>query len=196
MYLIGGSAGTGKTTVAAMLAEKLGISWLQADSTWLALKAGSTMESLPDLRFFPELEGSGIEFDAFDERFKRGSEIVCAALDTVLDHELEGRRAGMVLEGTWMTAEWMTRAAARFPGADCRAIVLFESDPEALLAALLSRSGRDRTPSELDFADWAWRIGLRLAADATAAGIPVVASRPRDSMLERVGEAFEIHGTG
>ncbi len=195
IYLIGGAAGAGKTTVAAMLAKRLGISWLQADSTWLALKAASTMESHPELRFFPELQGSGIAFEAFDARFEQGSATVCAALDTVLKHELEGRREGLVLEGTWLTAGWMAGAPTRFSGADCRAIVLFESDPQAVLDALRSRSpGREPTPSALNVADWAWRIGLRLANEATAAGIAVVTSRPRDSLLERVVKAFGVHG--
>ena len=41
LVLIGGSAGSGKTTVAQTLAAELGAGWLQLDTVWLALKAAA-----------------------------------------------------------------------------------------------------------------------------------------------------------
>ena len=41
LLLIGGSAGTGKSTLARSLASQLGASWLQLDTIWVALKAAA-----------------------------------------------------------------------------------------------------------------------------------------------------------
>jgi adenylate kinase family enzyme len=45
LILIGGSAGTGKTTVARGLASRLGAGWLQVDTVWLAMQAGAAKSS-------------------------------------------------------------------------------------------------------------------------------------------------------
>jgi len=193
VYLIAGAAGAGKTTVAAVLASGLGISWLQADSTWLALKSATTLESHPTLRFFPELEGTSFTFDEFDARFRDGSAIVCAALEAVLAHELESRPEGFALEGTWLAPEWLAALPGRFPAADIRAVLLWEGESAEVQRVLLARSNHgSASPSQITFADLAWRIGERLRSRAAAAGIPVVAARPRETLLERVAAALEI----
>lgn len=39
LILVGGSAGSGKTSVARTLAGDLGAGWLQLDTVWIAMKA-------------------------------------------------------------------------------------------------------------------------------------------------------------
>jgi cytidylate kinase len=41
LLLVGGSAGSGKSTVARSLASQLGAGWLQLDTVWVALKAAA-----------------------------------------------------------------------------------------------------------------------------------------------------------
>lgn len=201
IYLIGGAAGAGKTTVAAMLAQELGISWLQADSTWLALKSITTMESHPELRFFPELVGTVMDYetdyDHFARQFRHACAVVGRALEAGIDQEVEGRPAGYVIEGTWLPPEWMASVRRTTANADIRGILVHEADGEHVLTAIMTRSGgMEATPEQRQFADLSWRIGQELRLEAVTHDIPVVAARPRATLLRRAMVAFEVPPPG
>ena len=103
LLLIGGAAGTGKSTVARTLAARLSATWLQLDTLWIAMRDAAPQNSKEralldiDQRIRAQAEPAEVLLD----HHIAASEAVCAALPHALAFELQTHRltCGFVVAG-------------------------------------------------------------------------------------------------
>ena len=91
MFLIGGSAGAGKTTVSRALARDLDAGWLQIDTLWIAAQdaVGHDSEAYRTLRVDEFIMNSEAPFQELVERHIDASRLVCGMLPRALQFELQ-----------------------------------------------------------------------------------------------------------
>lgn len=183
--LVGGGAGTGKSTAARLVAQQLEASWLQLDTLWIALRdaapEGSPQRDLLDVD--AHLRRAVDPTDDLVARHAAASGAVCAALPAALAFELEAHPT-VVADGAWILPAWAARLS--FPGVEVSSVFLHEPDPDRLRTALGSR----REGPSLDWHATSNRLaaayGDRLAEQAAGLGLPVLESRPRASLVDRL----------
>lgn len=140
LILIGGSAGSGKTTVAQTLASELGAGWLQLDTVWIAMKAARRRDS-PAYRLL-DIDGRMRRGGDSDEELLaahiEASETVCGVLPEVFDFELETRPV-LVADGAWLLPSFV--AGLGLPDTHVRCVFLQHADVDGVAAALAPRLG-------------------------------------------------------
>ncbi len=196
VLLIGGSSGTGKTTVAEQVGRRLGVPWAQVDDFRLALQHVTSPGQQPALHFFvrePGVARDGI-WAQTPETLCQGliglAQVVSAALDVVIGHHLATNKP-IVLEGDGILPALAARHTSVATGASSgvRGVFLVETDEAALLAAMAER-GRgytnglpeeQRTQARMNklYGEWLGRETQRL-------GLPMLSSRPFDHLDDRV----------
>jgi 2-phosphoglycerate kinase len=188
VLLIGGTTAVGKSTSGALVAQRLGIPCLSADSVWKVLMAATTPESHPDFHHFeppPEVHAKGP--DHLLQLHIATAEAMTPALDAFLDWEVhEANR--FVFQGAWITPEL---AAKRCASGTERAVFIDEREEQEILGSMMRRSGRsaqglDPLPRQLSISAMAWRYGNWLRRQTTRLGLPAVAARPRETLVERI----------
>lgn len=185
LVLIGGSAGSGKTTLARSLAGELGAGWLQVDSVWLALKAAADPASAA-FRLLDVAERMA-DGDESDEDVLAAqvaaARAVCAVLPDVLAFELDSHRV-LVADGAWLLPSFV--AGLELPETEVHCVFLAHSDPEGVAVALAPRlDGRPPEQRHLRMNRRIWQYGLWLADQARNHRLPVVESRPFSSLMPR-----------
>jgi 2-phosphoglycerate kinase len=195
VLLIGGSSGTGKSTLAPLIARHYGIPWLEADDFRLAMQRATTPASHPALHFFlrDQMEMRADFWQLSPEAFRDGliavGEVVSATLEIVVANHV-GQGRPIVLEGDGILP---AMAAQRtFSGIDVgnavRAIYLVEPDLEALVANMLIRSA-DASTADAELRNYArasWLYGMWLRDEALRHRLPVLEARPYGTLLSRV----------
>jgi hypothetical protein len=194
VFLVGGGAGVGKTTVARALAARLGAGWLQLDSIWLALlEAAEPGSARRDLFDVDGAARSGVgDTDELLRRHIAAAEALEAVLPSVLAFEASAH-PHLVVDGAWVTPAGAQRLAAHLP---VRAAYLCETDPIALRRAMdARRADAHPRPWHDALSDLAWRYGRWLAQEAQRCAIPVVDARPFATQGERVRAALGLSET-
>lgn len=194
VLLLGGSSGTGKSTLAPQIAQHYGISWLEADDIRLAMQRVTTPATHPALHFFltEHMEVRPDFRQLSPEAFRDGligvGEVVSHALELVMTNHVAQARP-VVLEGDGILP---AMAAQRvFAGLDVgeavRALFLIESDPEALLASMRERTREGALPDAAlrHDARASWLYGLWLREEALHHGLQVLDVRPYATLLSR-----------
>jgi 2-phosphoglycerate kinase len=192
LILVGGSAGSGKTTVTQTLASDLDAGWLQLDTVWIAMKAATRHDS------------STYSLLDVDGRMRRGgdsdqellsahvaaSETVCGVLPEVFAFELETRPV-LVADGAWLLPSFV--AGLGLPNTDVRCVFLQHADVDGVAAALAPRLG-GRPPQErhLRMNRQIWQYGAWVRDQARAHGLPVVDPLPFASLTDRARAALEL----
>ena len=191
LYLLGGSAGAGKTTVAKELARILDAGWLQLDTVWLALQdafpSGSEEHML--LSIDERIRRQDGTADDLVGHQLRAAAFVCNALKRALLFELQAH-ATVIVDGAWLLPSYM--AELEVEDAVVAGAVLYEAERDAVKAAMASRrtTARMVAPWHDLSATVSWQFGMRVAEDAAALGIPVVAARPRETLVARTRRAL------
>lgn len=188
VLMIGGTTAVGKSTTGALVAKRLGIACISADSVWKALMAATTPEEHPDFHHFeptPEVHAKGT--DHLLQLHIAVANAMTPSLDAFLDWELhEGNR--FVFQGAWITPEL---AAKRCESGFERAVFIDEPDEREILNSMMERSGRkaqglEPLPRQLSISAMAWRYGDWLRKQGLKLGLPIVAARPRETLSDRI----------
>jgi predicted kinase len=194
LYLIGGSAGAGKTTTARQLAQDLGAGWLQVDTLWLALQdaaaPGSAARRLLAIdERIRQLDGTPEELV---EHQVQAAEFVCAALGRALLFELQAHES-VVADGAWLLPEFM--ATLQLDHTAVSGAIIHEADRAEVQASMASRREGPRmvAPWHELSATTSWQYGNRIAEEARLHSIPIVAARPRDTLLTRLHTVLAQH---
>ncbi|MGI8855783.1 MAG: AAA family ATPase [Thermomicrobiales bacterium] len=204
VLLIGGSSGTGKTTVAHALARHYGVSLLLADDIRLAIQQTVTPAQHPAFHALTTPEAaSRLPPEAVREALIAVSEAMAKALAIVIAHHVVVAGVGpVIIEGDTILPR--TAVQRRFPDLryfsglvlteEVRAIFLHEPDEAAILANMHERGrGFDAlTEAEQQATVRAsWLHGTWLREQCARYEVPVVLSRPRDTTIERALRAID-----
>lgn len=199
VLLIGGPSGVGKSTAAARLGRRLGVTWLQVDDLRLALQASRVIlpEGTAALYFFEETPDV---WSRPPERLCQGliavGEALAPAIAKVVDNHVH-IAAPVVIEGDGILPALLTRPELRehVAAGQARAVFVVEPDEGEIFANMLAR-GRGlegRAEDKLRAQARAnWLYGQWLAGEARARGLPVAAPRPWMTLVSRVAAASGV----
>ena len=192
LILVGGSAGSGKTTVAQTLADDLGAGWLQLDTLWIAMKAavghGSSAFSVLDVA--GRMRRGGDSDDDLLAAHVAASEAVCAVLPEVFAFALDTRPV-LVADGAWLLPTFI--AGLELPDTEVRSVFLQHADVDAVAAALAPRLG-GRPPQERHrrMNRQIWQYGAWVGVQARGQDLPVLDPVPYSTLTDRARAALAL----
>jgi 2-phosphoglycerate kinase len=201
VLLIGGPSGVGKSTAARRIARQVGADWLQVDDLRLALQASRVSLPSPDdkrkLTFFLETPDVWRQpLARLREGYIGVGEAMSPAIAKVMSNHL-ALSDPMVLEGDGILPSLLVLPEVRDwdTGNQVRAVFVVEPDEDIILANMLARKRgmSRRPPEELDTNARAnWLFGQWLAGEAHRLDVPVVESRPLETLVDRILKASGI----
>jgi 2-phosphoglycerate kinase len=191
VLLLGGASGVGKTRVSYRLAAALGLGITEVDDFQVILQRMTTPEQLPQLHFWdthPDEAQRLDEAQLLAHIQAVGRELAPALEAVIANHLSDG--PSLVLEGDFMLPELAARTAfAGIPSRGrVRAVFLYEDDEQQILRNYQARE--DTAQARRARASWNYSEWLR--AEAARYGLPAVAARPWDTVLERVSAALRL----
>ena len=192
LILVGGSAGSGKTTLARALADDLGGGWLQLDTVWVALRAAADPDSPTyQLLNLPELVARFEDSDAeVLAAHIEASQAICRVLPEVFAFELETHPV-LIADGAWLLPSFV--AEFTLPDTAVHCAFLEHADPEGVAAALSPRlKGRPPSERHLVVNRRIWQYGAWVCDQARDNGLPVVDSLPFQSLHARARASLEL----
>jgi 2-phosphoglycerate kinase len=189
VLLLGGTTASGKSTTARKLADHLSIGCISADSVWRSLLAITTPETHPVLHRWPRADEDPGEAKDLAELHIEEARLMAPALEAFLRKEVQEGN-WFIFHGAWLTPNLAAAFIRSNPAA--RAVFLDETTEDELLAAIVTRSGRaEANRRQRVMAEVAVIYGAWLRDGAEGLGLPLVAARPRDTLVERILEAAE-----
>jgi len=192
LILVGGSAGSGKTTVAQTLAGDLGAGWLQLDTVWIAMKAaaGNGSSAFSQLDIAGRMRRGGDSDDELLAAHIAASEAVCEVLPEVFAFELDTHPV-LVADGAWLLPSFI--AGLELPDTEVRCVFLQHTDVDGVAAALASRLG-DRPPQErhLRTNRQIWQYGAWVSEQARVHELPVLDPLPFATLTDRARAALAL----
>jgi 2-phosphoglycerate kinase len=192
LLLVGGSAGSGKSTVARSLASQLGAGWLQLDTIWVALKtaAGPGTPAYDELAVDQRMAGESDADEAILAALIAAAETICRVLPEVFAFELTTHGV-LVVDGAWLVPSFV--AGLALDDTDVAAIYLQHTSPDGVTTALAPRlAGRERQARHVRMDRRIWQYGAWLAAEARRHGFPVLDPLPFETLDARVVYALGV----
>jgi len=191
VLLIGGHSGTGKTTVARVLAQNFGVALAQVDDFRLVLEQTSTPEQQPTLHALLDVQAADAAPETGCTALIAAAQMVSQALEIVVAHHVATDKP-TILEGDGITPAF---AAKNFffnlnvPVGAVRVVFLIEDDEARLLRSALERGrGFESLPRARQQRQvrQSWLYGQWLKREALCYGLPVVMSQPWETLPERI----------
>lgn len=198
VLFIGGASCTGKTSLAESLARRLEARYIDLDLFWIVLRRAVPEQLAQDLYLFTA-DDVYAEHEPAElvERYLRVARYVCDATQPlVAHHDIKGRR--VVIEGCWITPVYATQRAyaGRILGAPVRSIFLFEPDMDRIDERIRGRSPdwlAAQTPTaQRNHVEMQWRFGLEIKRQAENLDLPVLESRPFETLEQRALEGLGL----
>jgi 2-phosphoglycerate kinase len=192
LILVGGSAGSGKTSVARTLAGDLGAGWLQLDTVWIAMKAaasqGSSAYSLLDVA--GRMGRGGDSDDELLAAHVAASEAVCEVLPALFAFELDARSV-LVADGAWLLPSFI--AGLELPETEVRCVFLHHADVTGVAAALAPRrGGRPAQDRHMRMNRQIWHYGAWVCEQARVHNLPVLDPVPFATLTDRTRAALSL----
>ncbi len=204
VLLIGGSSGSGKTTVTERIGVQFQLPWLQVDDLRLTLQESRvTLPTATDALYF--FVQHPAVWTLPRERLCAGliavGEVMMPAIDVVVDHHvLTGKP--LVIKGDGILPALLTRPSLRghIATGRVRIVFLIESEEDVIRANTRGRHGHGAqdltaapTAEERNIVRMQALYGHWLASEAQRHGAHLVASRPWETVVERVLGARPTH---
>lgn len=195
VLLIGGSSGTGKTTLARTIGRAAGAAWIEVDDVRLALQRLTTPSQQPELHAFLSGDVWRHPPEELRDQFIAMGEVVSNALEIVVANHV-ATDAPLVLEGDGIVPAMAAKRT--FAGLEVvdrvRAVFLVEPDEAVILRTMLDRGrGIDRLtePEQRTQVHASWLYGQWLRTQAERHGLPVVEARPWATLADRVRDIVD-----
>jgi 2-phosphoglycerate kinase len=181
--LVGGASGVGKTTVARALAARYDVPLAEADDLVTAVQVLTTAQQQPTLHYWDtHPQARSWPVDKIADLHLQVADVMRPAFTAVIADHVEFR-APVVFVGDYLLPELVCGL-----GGDVRAVVLDETDEDAVVAAYLNRepdSGPQRIRAQVSV-----RLGQRLVERARRVGVPVIPARPWADAVDQADAAL------
>lgn len=199
VLLIGGSSGTGKTTIGKSIAKTEQASHLLVDDIRMALQATTTAEQQPGLYYFYAFDDlANLPAERFIEGFVQVGKALVPALEAIVSHHLAVPDTGrLIIEGDGILPSSIP--AMKLTGIDGRedsalrnqlcAVFLVEDDEDALLANFIRRDrGFNQAADENQrrYVNSIWQFGQWIKMSAKQHDLPVEQVRPFATLQQRI----------
>lgn len=204
VLLIGGSSGTGKTTLAKQIAQTERGSHLLVDDIRMAIQAVTTTTQLPDLHYFLQFDSlDNLSAEDFIEGFARIGGALTPALEAIVSHHLAVPEAGrIIIEGDGILPSSVS--AMKLTGIDgqeapklkdkLRVVFLVEDDENALLDNFVKRDrGFNQAVGETQrrYVNSIWHYGQWIKASASQYNWQVLNIRPFETLQQRILDTID-----
>lgn len=190
VLLIGGSSGAGKTSVSYRIAKHFGAGITEVDDFQVILEKMTTPEQQPILhRWTTDPQAPLMSADQMLEHMLAIGRVMTPALEAVIANHLE-TDTPIVLEGDFIQPAMAIQASydGQAHEGRVRAVFIHEPDEAQIVENYLQREPHYGLQTRR--AHDSWRYGEWLKAEGMRHGVPVVESRPWDTLLERVIKAI------
>lgn len=194
VLLIGGPSGVGKTLVARQLGLCFGAPWLQVDDLRLSLiRSGAILPNGNDyLHFFETDDAWKGTPQTFQDGLIAMSNVMSPSVEVVIENHVD-TNVPIIVEGDAIVPSLLMRPSIQRRIKDVRIVFIIEQDEDALLSNMLARGrGADTlTIQEQRIEAHAkWMYGQWLVEEARSYHVPVVVSRPWETLIERIVDAI------
>jgi len=176
VLFIGGSSGTGKSTLAYEIAKLYDITVLEVDDIGQALKATTTKDILPTIHSGANWMDIGVEKNV--EWLINVSKEMILGIKAIVDRHIEDKLP-VIIEGDFIYPE----LTISFNNSKIKSIFIIEPDKNQIINNYLAREGGDLQNYR---ADICIAYGNWLKKECNKLGIKFIESRPWDNLLERV----------
>lgn len=180
VLLIGGASGSGKTCVSYPLAKKYNVNLIEVDDFQVFLFSMTKPEEQPEIHYWdtthPDWQNEGIE--ATMEQLIDVGMAFKPGLESVIKNHID-TNIPVIIEGDFILPE----LSSSFESANVKSIFIHESSRNQILNNYLSREKE----SELQHyrSDVSYRYGNWLVSECAKYNLPVIESRPWDTVIER-----------
>jgi len=203
ILLISGNSGAGKTYLATELVRRWGIPCLMVDDVRIALQQVTTPEQQPDLHAFLKYRPQQWQQpETIVQDWQRVGQAMVKPLRDIMAHHILVESSGkIIIEGDGilptLTAQSMFSEMAGFENIDLaqkvRAVFLVEDNEVEILRNLRARGrgiGLASAEIQTAFVQASQQYGQWLAQAARLSGLPVLAARPQETVLERLQQVI------
>ena len=183
ILIIGGASGSGKTSISRPLTRHYGIDLVRVDDFQVLLEAMTTSETIPALHYWtknPNWRSEGVR-NAVDKMIDIGRALIPGLAAVINDHISEN--IPMILEGDFILPEFV----ASMRNERIKSVFIHEQSKEQIMQNYFQREGKQQTFR----AEVSHTYGNWLAGECDIHDIPVLQSRPWDSLLERAFSAID-----
>jgi 2-phosphoglycerate kinase len=195
ILLIGGSVGTGKSTLSRKLAAHFGVLAIEGDLFRQVLLSAVPKETQPELHRFGEPDTWTRPTEELVADTMAADMYLCHMSELVLTRQ-DVRQEPSILEAVWVQPEFAVQESFAGQSLKGRVRSLFLVEPEIdAIEGRLAQRGEwwSRIPAEQREARVAFfhAFGLEVRRRAEALGLPVLESRPFDTLLDRALVALD-----